>query len=368
MSDYSVDSRVRNETNSLYKAGFKVDVFCLKGNGFHTNEIREGVNIFRFGVAGGMLIRYLTAWPIMLLKSLRKGYVCVHAHDITALPLSFIISRINNIPLIYDSHEYWSESIHSDYPKKIIQISNAMERILANRAEYVLTVSDSIGKELKKHFDNERVYIVRNIPSYVQNGEFDLFRSEYNIDKSAVIFLYQGLISESRGVNYILDAAIKLGRKNNYRFIFLGNGPYIPALKEKIASMSLEETIIIKDYVQQSDLLKYTNSADVGVHAIKNTCLNHDYCMPNKLFEYISSGLAVVVTNLKEMSDFVEKYQVGTTFKDGDVDDLADKLAELVENQQKLTFYRKMSKKARLVLTWENESKILLDVYQRAVS
>ena len=31
MSDYSVDSRVKNETISLAESGFDVTVFCLKG-------------------------------------------------------------------------------------------------------------------------------------------------------------------------------------------------------------------------------------------------------------------------------------------------------------------------------------------------
>ena len=58
-------------------------------------------------------------------------------------------------------------------------------------------------------------------------------------------------------------------------------------------------------------MLRYTISADVGIHAIKNSCLNHYYCMPNKLFEYAMAGLPVIVSNMKEMRDFVLLNQMG---------------------------------------------------------
>ena len=91
----------------------------------------------------------------MLMISMKHNYNCVHAHDITALPIAYLISRTNKIPLIYDSHELWSESIHSGYPKVIIYIANKIECYLAKNAEYIFTVSKSIGDILKLRFKNE---------------------------------------------------------------------------------------------------------------------------------------------------------------------------------------------------------------------
>ena len=55
------------------------------------------------------------------------------------------------------------------------------------------------------------------------------------------------------------------------------------------------------------DLLEYTGSADLGSSLIQNTCKSYFYCMPNKLFEYLMTGLPVLVSDMKEMKEFVEK-------------------------------------------------------------
>ena len=43
---------------------------------------------------------------------------------------------------------------------------------------------------------------------------------------------------------------------------------------------------------------------------MENTCKNHDYALPNKIL-IISQRLPLILSNLKEMGDFVVKNKVG---------------------------------------------------------
>ena len=362
MTDYKIDSRVRNETNSLVGFGYEVLVCCLSGGEQPKIERREQVNIHRFGFGRSRLLQYMTAYLFMFIYLLRQKLDIIHAHDLTALPIAVLISKLKRIPLVYDSHELWSQSHHGNHPSWAIKGMKIFERLFGGQSDAVISVSGGIATYLKKYLDVPIVSTIRNIPSYTQKGDYDLFRSEFSIDKMAPIFLYQGLISQSRGVDVFFQAALKVCAKNSVAFIFMGSGPYAEILRHQIAESGIEN-IFYKDAVSQNELLKYTNSADVGVHAIKNSCLNHDLCLPNKLFEYMSAGIPVLVSELTEMESFVKQYGIGVCFENDSVDDLAEKIQYLLDNTDVLADFKEHSVKASKSITWKAESVILKELY-----
>ena len=365
MTDYQLDSRVRNETVSLVNDGYDVDVYCLKSKKTFTDEVREKVNLKRFGIVSSKVVAFLSAYVSMFLYSLGKKIDSVHAHDVNALPIAYLIALFKRVPLIYDSHELWSESHHSMSSKLILNIVAIMEKFFAKRATKIITVSDSIKEYLKKYFDTDNIEVVRNIPSYTHSGDYDLFREKYNLSDNVRICLYQGLISKTRGVDLIVKAALEVCKKNsNIVFFFLGDGPYLDELKKLVIDSKLENKVYILGKIDQSELLKYTKSADIGIHAISNTCLNHEYCLPNKVFEYIHSYVVLVVTNLLELSKFVEENDVGITFKDNNVKSLENSLNTLLADDELYNKFKLNSIKASQKLTWDNEYIVLKKLYE----
>lgn len=361
MTDYVVDSRVRNETESLLTEGFDVVVACLKSSETTVVENRDGVNIKRFGVFNNKVSKLITAYLSMLSFGVRGNFGLVHCHDFTSLPVGYLIGKLKKIPVIYDSHELWSESHHGNYPKFILRCAYFFEKFLAHRVSTVITVSDSIKEYLKSYFDHHNVFTVRNIPSYCHTGEYNLLRESFGIPDTEKIFLYQGLLSENRGVLVILEA-IKLCR-SNIRFVFIGDGPLFEDIEKFININSLQGKVYLIPALNQSELLKYTRSADFGIHAISNSCLNHDYCLPNKIFEYLKSDIGIICTDLTEISRFVLGKEIGLVFKDGDSCDLANKIDFLSGDSDLANGILVNVKKINHEITWENESKEVLKIY-----
>ena len=365
MTDYSVDSRVHNETTSLQKKDYEVNVFCLKSQKFNDNEYREDVFIQRFGLGKAKILKFLSAYLFMFFKSFRQDVDLVHAHDVTALPIAYLIAKIKRVPFVYDSHELWSQSHHASSSKFLLSFVAFMERFFAKRTRHIITVSQSIQEYMKSYFKNENISLLRNIPSYTHEGEYNIFREKYAVLDDETIFLYQGLMSESRGVGLIVDTAISLLKKEPHaKFFFLGEGDALVSLKEKVREENLEKHIFFLGQIAQSDLLKYTKSADIGIHAIHNSCLNHDYCLPNKLFEYIHSDLVVVMTGLTELSAFIHKYEIGLTFEDKNASSLEEKLLLLLKDKNLYHTYKDNVQKLSRQITWENEALLLLKVYK----
>ncbi len=362
MTDYKIDSRVRNETNSLVGFGYDVLVCCLSGGGVPRVEQRGEVKIRRFGIGRSRLTQYITAYFAMLMYLLKQKVDLIHAHDLTALPVAVMVSKLKRIPLVYDSHELWSQSHHGKHPIWAIKGMEIFERLFGGQSDAVIGVSDGIADYLKQYLKVPLVSTIRNIPSYTQAGVYDLFRSEFSISRSTPIFLYQGLISQSRGVDVFFQSALKVCKNNNVAFIFMGSGPYAETLRNQITGSGIEN-IFYKEAVPQDELLKYTSSADVGVHAIKNSCLNHDLCLPNKLFEYMTAGIPVLVSELTEMKAFVERYGIGMCFENNSVDDLSEKLQYLLKNTEVLKEFKERSVEASNSVTWEAEALILKMLY-----
>lgn len=364
MSDYRIDSRVRNETESLKNSGYEIDVFCLKSGATRKTELRNRVRIARFGIySEHKTFHMLTAYLGFFNAAMRKKYSLVHAHDFTALPIGFLLSRLNKIPLIYDTHELWSESEHEDYPKHALTMAYQVEKYIAKRADRIITVSDSINAFLRQYFQNPRITTTRNIPSYTFPYQSSILRERYSIPGNIPIFIYQGSISKVRGVDTILHAVKKL-RNLDFKFLFLGNGPYLTGVQKFIHEHQLESRILIPGEVPQDELLMYLSSGDIGVHAISNTCLNHQYCLPNKLFEYIHAGLGILCTNLKEISQLVQTNELGLTFADHDSNDLSLKMQYLLEHRDQMDRYKSNSKRLKKCLTWDNEFVSVKNLYE----
>lgn len=367
MTDYSIDSRVRNETNSLLKSGCDVTVLCMNGSGLPRVDLREGVKIRRYGVKSIKILQFLTSYVGMLFYSIFRPVDIVHAHDLTSLPIAFVISLIKRSKLVYDSHELWSQSHHKDHPRLFIYTMELFERVFGRRCNAVVSVSSGISEYLKNYLNVDEVATIRNIPSYTQAGEYNLFRDTLGISPDQKIFLYQGLISETRGVDVLFNAALELSSRTDITFIFMGDGPFSANIQTKLRSASpqVKKSVYYLPPVSQDELLKYTMSADVGVHAIRNTCLNHDLCLPNKLFEYITSGLPVIVTDLTEMSKLVREHEIGLCFEDDNVASLVEKISELLNDTSKLRAYQHNALALRKTMNWENESKVLLALYEK---
>lgn len=365
LSDYKVDSRVRNETESLTKHVAEITVFCLRSGETTKTEIRNGVRIERFGLFfNHKILLILTAFCQFFVAAFGKNFSLVHAHDFTALPIAFLISRALKIPLIYDAHELWSQAEHAAYPKFIISAAYRLEKYFAKRADCIITVSDSINYYLQKYFDNQKIFTIRNIPSYTFSGPSNIVREKYCIPQDLPTFVYQGFLSRERGVDLILAALAKIADLE-FKFIFLGTGPYLTEIAKYIEDHDLTAKVILAGAVPQNDLLEYIKGADIGVHAISNTCLNHDYCLPNKLFEYIHAGLGVLCTDLTEMSLLIKTHNIGMTFEDKNSDDLAEKMRYLIMHYDEIKKYKVNSTRLAQFLTWENEFQQLKLIYSK---
>jgi len=364
LNNFKNDSRVLKENISLQNAGYLVKVVALHEEGLKEFDELQNIPIHRIKLTS-------RNWSknkfIQLLKYFEfiyravKGYKnsdIVHCNDLNALPVGVIIKKFfnKNVKIVYDAHEYEINDKPNE-SKYSIKIKYFLEKRLIKYADKVLTVSNAIADEYVKLYDIEKPALVLNTPPYRSIEKKDLFRESLDISLEKTIFLYQGGLSQGRGIEILLDAFKRMDNDKSV-IVFMGYGP----LEESIQSASKEyDNIYFHKAVTPDVLLDYTSSADFGILFYENNCLNHDYCSPNKMFEYLMAEIPVIVSNLYEMKRLVKKNKIGVVATENTPTGLQTAIKEAVKLDKKELHLN--IEKLKKVYNWEEQEKVLLKAY-----
>lgn len=368
------DSRIIKEANTLGKNGYEVKVLSLHDKDLKEKEKFEFFEVERIHLSTRnklskkivyiQFIKYLEFYMNCIKRAKKFRPDIVHCHDLATLPIGKRIRNLCNCKLVYDSHELWSHSSGIEkYSKFFLKVRNDLEKKIALKSDAIITVSNSIANKLVDQFGLEKKpIIIRNIPLRKEiKEEQDLFRKKFNIKSDEKIILYQGGIEKGRGIEKIIQIIPLI--ESNIVLVLLGNGTLIPKLKELTEKLKIQNRVFFHEAINQDILLNYTNSADVGLSLIENCCLSYYYSLPNKMFEFIQANLPIICSDFPEMRNIVKGFEIGEVANPEDKLKIAQAINDIVLNQDKFNYYKKNCQKAKKVLNWENEEKLLLKLY-----
>jgi len=179
-------------------------------------------------------------------------------------------------------------------------------------------------------------------------------------DKKILVLQGSG-INIQRGAEELIEAMQYL---NDYLLLIIGGGDVIQDLKTKSLDLNLEDKIHFLPKQSIEDLYQYTMNADLGITIDKDTNLNYRYSLPNKLFDYIHAGIPILASRLVEVQKIIENYQIGDTIENHSPKHIAQKIDSMFSNPENILKWKENCKFAAQELCWENEEKIIKEVYQ----
>ena len=302
-------------------------------------------------------IMYLYYYLYVFLFIIFKRPKMINIHTLEFLPLA-LIAKIFRIKVIYDAHELETEKANFKGFRK--NISKIIERIFIKCTHGVIVVGDAIADHYKKMYPSmERPFVVLNTPSYKEITKKDLFRENFNIKKEQIIFLYQGALSQGRGIEIILDT-FKNRKDKNSVIVFMGYG----ALQDEIINITkVYKNIFFQPAVPHNIILDYTSSADVGISGLVDlsSCLSYYYSLPNKIFEYLMAELPIIVPNAIEMKNFVLEKQVGVVLNENNCEELNKAINYMIEIDRNKFHLNIINTKN--TYNWEFQEKVLMKLY-----
>jgi glycosyltransferase involved in cell wall biosynthesis len=264
-----------------------------------------------------------------------------------------------NCQLYYDSHEYYCETPELVGKPKIQNFWRRIEKRCVPKVDRMYTVNESIAKVYRQQYNRE-VFVVRNISEPIQNLVLKT-RSELGLPEKKKIIIMQGAgINIQRGAEEMLEA-IQL--VNNAVLVFVGDGDVIPQLKETVQEKKWQEKVMFFEKRPYEELLNFTQLSDIGVSMDKDSNLNYRFALGNKIFDYIKCNIPLFVSDLPEIASLVRKYEVGIVCPSHNPKEIAEKLNELLKDQELYNRLKTNTLKAATELSWENEKAVLKNIY-----
>lgn len=352
------DNRVHKVAVSLQKMGFEpVLIGRLLPESHDVNRdyrTHRMKLIFRKGAM--FYFEYNLRLFFYLLKSRVDVFV---ANDLDTLPANYLASRIKRKPLIYDSHEYFTEVPELIGRPVVRAIWKGMERMLVPQVDGAYTVSDSIA-EVYRDLYKVDFKVVRNMP--VCSEINSLSAADPVKSDLPKIVLYQGALNQGRGIEAAIRAMLYL---EGAELWLAGDGDITGELKQMVAELKLDTKVKFLGRLPLDELNGITRQADLGISLEEDLGLNYRFALPNKLFDYIQAGVPVLVSNLPEMRRIVDRYQIGTIAETHQRKELAELMKTALFDQTKRQVWKRNLQVAARELCWENEEETLRQIYSR---
>ena len=249
----------------------------------------------------------------------------VHANDRDTLPAGWLVARRKRARLVYDAHELYS-AFEQHPPRLATAVLTALERALARRVDAVVTVSDALAEELTN------VLRLRRRPLVVANAP-ELRAREPAHGDGPLRAVYQGAFGPGRYPEDFLDA---LAEAPGVTLAIRVVGVDADTLRADVERRGLAERVTVLAPVAPDELVGALDGCDVGLIVDRPRTRNSELSFPNRLFDYLMAGLAVVTSRLGAVSSFVEAENVGVVFAPGKPSELAARLRELDADRPRL--------------------------------
>lgn len=296
------------------------------------------------------------AWTLGVLWRLRKKQItCVNCHSLPVLPVSVMLKLLHRSKLVYDTHELETETTVSRGVRR--PLLRLLERALLPFVDEVCVVSDSIAQWYRSSYRLPRVHVVRNVPhrSGLRPGTVQPLKQRFHLPAESLLFLYHGVLNRGRRIEQFLRIFSRL--KPDRHLLIMGYGE----LESLVRTAARDRTNIhFLPAVRPEEVLPYAAGADVGLCGVENTCLSYYYSLPNKLFEYLFSGLAVLVPDFPEMKKLVELHGCGWAVADDEASWLRV-IATL--RREEAVAAKERARAASASYSWQNEELALRRLY-----
>ena len=118
--------------------------------------------------------------------------------------------------------------------------------------------------------------------------------------------------------------------------MFVVRGPSLHLFGDKYRAIArrlgAEDRLVLTEPVPSRDVVAAARGADAGIWTLPALCRNFTYALPNKIFEYIASGLPVLAAHYPEAKRLLADHDIGLTFDPYDPRSIAATINQLIDD------------------------------------
>ncbi len=342
------------ECASLVRAGYEVHL--ISKTDFQGDD--KGVRHHSFSFQTKSRMRRFLKSPQKILEVARSIKADLyHFHDPELMMIGSELAREGN-NVIYDVHEDLPKQLLTKpwIPKVFRGLVSRSIKTLENRnarsISNIICATESIAKRFRAKGCN--VQVVNNFP-FVNEFSSDPLRSE-----RANHFCYVGGITRIRGLVPLVKAMAKVDSK-----LILAGPVQERGLLEELKGLAGWNKVDYKGVVPRQEVKEILNDAIAGIVTFLPVP-NHIDAQPNKMFEYMSSGIPVIGSHFDLWREIIEHGPSGICVDPESSNEIANAMNNLLEDQALREMMGRNGRKAIVnKFNWEAESKHMTDFYNR---
>lgn len=273
--------------------------------------------------------------------ALRLDYDVVFA---TSTPLTAALPGIaarwlRRKPFVFEVRDLWPELpramgvIHNPF---VLRIMDWLEFVAYHSANSCVALSPGIAQGITRRGVSESRVII------APNGcDLELFASDTaqalpeipGLPPDAFVATFTGAHGVANGLGAVLDAAAELRRhgRSDIFLVLIGDGKEKPSLIERAHREKLENCLFVDPMPKKSLAQFLCRRANVGLMILANVPAFYFGTSPNKFFDYLASGLPVLVNYPGWMAQMVGSQGAGVAVPPQDPVAFADALMRMAD-------------------------------------
>ena len=383
-NSFPPDPLVENEAVSLLKNGHEIYLFCLNYSNENENQVINDIQVKRY--KSNKLIYKLSAlaytFPFYgqimskkILDFLNVNKIeAIHIHDMRIAEAVFKANKKLNLPTVLDLHDNMPE-IMKLYPhlqkfpgKQLISPKKWKEKEeqFIRKASKVITVSKEFIEEVvgRTQISKDKIVLVPNTvhKSFYKEAIFD--KTIENKYKNNFVVLYLGDTGLRRGLQTAIESLTRLKESiPNVKLVIVGKNTTDSILKKFVTNLNLEDYVDFQGWRDVKLFPSYILASAVCISPLHRN-IQHDVAYANKLFQYMSFGKPVLVSNATAQKNLIERTNSGLVHEERNSVDFANKILQLFEDKMfRDTLGNNGKRFVDEEFCWEKTSKHLINLY-----
>lgn len=245
----------------------------------------------------------------------------------------FAMFEEKNTQVVLDLHEYFYDLggsllwqlLHGRYYKWLLK------KLETRKFAQLFTVSEAIAKLYETTLHVLPVAL-ENSPDSSRTSSLRMKSEGLDINQKARL-IHHGVFGRGRGIMRLIRAMELVDTRFELHLMLLMSPWSRVLVKTLVFILRLEKRVFLQAPVPMSDILNKLSSFDVEVifyHPPHST--NELYSLPNKFFESLAAGLAIVVGPSPSMAEIVQKHKIGVVTQSWTRESLADAINSFTPN------------------------------------
>lgn len=190
------------------------------------------------------------------------------------------------------------------------------------------------------------------------------FKPSIRENKKEITLLCSRAWEAIYGVDVLAKAFVKVAVGNpKVDLILLGGGSQGGKIRQILMNGGVLDRVHFGGQIGQNDLPRWYHMADIYISP------SHVDGSSVSLMEALASGLPCLVSDISGNKEWIEDGVNGWLFRDGDADDLAEKISYAMKNRK---LFKKIGESARKTAEqkadWKKNFGKLLEAYEKAIS